>query len=69
METQAAPDFPSPAQMALTRKPGERNATMVLIDAMKDFVAGLARGVGLFFSERNTFASDAVAPGLARTRR
>ena len=42
---------------------------MALIDGTKEFFEGLLRGIGLFLNERNGFASDAVAPGLVRTRR
>jgi hypothetical protein len=35
---------------------------MIIIDAVRDFVAGLARGLKLFFTERNERLGRALAP-------
>lgn len=37
---------------------------MALLNGFKDFFDGLARGFGLFFTERNDYIIVATAPGL-----
>ena len=37
---------------------------MTFFQGIKDFVAGLTRGLGLFFTERNDYVSTANLPGV-----
>lgn len=42
---------------------------MALRTFFKDFIGGLARGLGLFFSERNDYVILATTPGLKTHKR
>lgn len=37
---------------------------MLIIAAFRDFAEGLTRGVGLYFTERNSFTETALTPRL-----
>ncbi len=37
---------------------------MTFLQGFKDFVGGLVRGFGLFFTERNDFVTTAHIPGV-----
>lgn len=39
---------------------------MLIINALKDFAEGLSRGIGLYFTERNSFTETALTPRLHR---
>jgi len=42
---------------------------MLFVNAMRDFADGLARGFGLYFSERDPQALGRLFPDSARKRR
>lgn len=41
---------------------------MIIITALRDFAEGLARGVGLYLTERNDFLELSVTSGRIRRR-
>ena len=50
--------------------PSTVEATMIIINALRDFADGLTRGVSLFFTERNQLTEKPFMPGrISRTPR
>jgi len=42
---------------------------MTFLQGFKDFLGGLSRGLGLFFTERNDFVTTANLPGVTFVKR